>query len=102
MKHLFALSTLLVALNASAECPSSIPTEMPAIPDGPAATEEAMRDARVATQAYVSTIEGYLRCRDRQLSAGSYNALVDRAIAAADAYNRELRIYKRDGMLAKN
>lgn len=103
MKRLVALSTLLFALNASADCPSRIPTEMPAIPDGPTATAEAMLDARVAFQSYVSTIEAYLRCRDQELADSSYNELVDRAMAAADAYNRELKIYqRRDGMLARN
>ena len=103
MKHLIALSTLLFALNASAECPSSVPTKMPRIPAGPAANEETMRGAGVAVQAYVANIEAHLNCRDMELTDRSYNELVDRAIAAADAYNRELRLYQRQGeVLAKN
>ena len=103
MKYLIALSTLLFALNASAACPSSKLTEMPGIPAGPAANEETMRSARVAVQAYVANIETYLDCRDMALTDRSYNELVDRAIAAADAYNRELRLYQRQGgVLAKN
>jgi hypothetical protein len=103
MKHFIALSTLLFALNASAECPSSVPTEMPAIPAGPAANEETMRGAGVAVRAYVAHIEEHLNCRDKELTDRSYNELVDRAIAAADAYNRELRLYQRQGeVLAKN
>ena len=103
MKHLIALSTLLLALHASAECPSDIPADMPVVPSGPAATGEAMREARVATLAYVKTVEAYLRCRNVLLPDIAYNQLVDRATTAADAYNRELRIYRqRTEVLAKN
>lgn len=103
MKRLNALSTLLFVLNASAECPSDIPTEIPGMPDGSAASEETMRNAQVAIQAYVSTIEAYLRCRDLELTNSFYNELVDKAMDGADAYNRELRRYQRqDDMLAKN
>jgi hypothetical protein len=103
MKHLIALSTLLFALHASAECPSDIPADMPAVPSGTAATGEAMRDARVATLAYVKTVEAYLRCRNLLLPDIAYNQLVERATTAADAYNRELRSYRqRTEALAKN
>lgn len=103
MKRTIALSTLLFALNASADCPSRIPTQMPAIPDGPTASEQAMRGGQIAVQAYVSTIEAYLRCRNILLRDGPYNELLDRAISAADAYNRELQVFKQqDDMLARN
>jgi len=103
MKRLIALSTLLFALNASAECPSDITTEIPGMPDGSAASEETMRNAQVAMRTYVAAIEAYLRCRDLELTTSSYNELVDKAMAGADAYNRELRSYQRqDDMLAKN
>ena len=103
MKHLIALSTLLIALHAAAECPSDIPAEMPVVPSGPAATEEALRDARVATLAYVKTVEAYLRCRNLLLPDIAYNQLVDRATTAAEAYNRELQSYRqRTEVLAKN
>ncbi len=103
MKHLIALSTLLFALNAAAACPSIKPTEMPTIPDGSAANEQTMLDARVAVQAYLGNIDAILRCHDLQLTNRSYNELVDREMAVADAYNSELRRYQgRDGILAKN
>lgn len=103
MKHLIALSTLLFALHAAAECPSDIPAEMPTVPSGPAVTEEALRNARVATLAYVKTVEAYLRCRNLLLPDIAYNQLVERATTAADDYNRALQAYRqRTEVLAKN
>jgi hypothetical protein len=94
MKQLIALGTLLFTLNAAAGCPSAIPTQTPEIPNGSAANEQAMREAMTAVRSYVRSIESFLDCRDATLSDREYDELVDRASAAADAYNRELQHFQ--------
>jgi hypothetical protein len=102
MKQLIALGTLLFTLNAAAGCPSAIPAEAPEIPDGAAASEQAMREAMAAVRSYVQTIEAFLDCRDLALSDRQFDELVDRAGAAADAYNSELlRFQQRDEVIAQ-
>lgn len=102
MKQLIAFGTLLFTLNAAAGCPSAIPTQTPDIPNGSAASEQAMREAMAAVRLYVRAIEGFLDCRDLTLSDRDYDELVDRASAAADAYNRELqRFQQQDKVVAQ-
>ncbi len=103
MKQIITFAALLFALNAAADCPPALPSNAPAIPDGAAATEPAMYAAMGAVRSYVQTIEAYLDCRDLTISDRRYNKLVDRASAAADAYNRELlRFRQREEALAQN
>lgn len=101
MKQLIALGTLLFTLNAAASCPA-VPTSTPEIPDGAAASEQAMREAMAAVRTYVRSIEAHLDCRDITLSDRNHDELVDQAIAAADAYNRELqRFQQHDAVVAQ-
>lgn len=93
MKQLIALGTLLFTLNAAADCPAA-PTSTPEIPDGAVASEQAMREAMAAVTTYVRSIEARLDCRDITLSDRNHDELVDQAIAAADAYNRELQRFE--------
>ncbi len=105
MKTTIAATTLLFSLTAAAgeHCPTAIPQEMPALPDGSVASEEAMHEAETAYREYVSTIERYLECRAILLTDMSHNRLLDKAIWAAASYNRELRRYvERQGLVAQN
>lgn len=95
MKQLIVLGTLLFTFNAAAGCPA-VPATTPEIPDGAAASEPAMREAMAAVSTYVRSIEAYLDCRGITLSDRNYDELVDRAIAAADAYNRELQRFEQN------
>jgi len=102
MKQFIAFGTLLFTLNAAAGCPSAIPNQTPEVPNGSAASEQAMREAMAAVRSYVRTIEAFLDCRDIILSDRNYDELVDRASAAADAYNMELQRFRQhDRVLAK-
>jgi len=100
MKPMITLALVLLAGNAVAECPRALPENPPAIPNGNSASAEAMYEAQTATHDYVSTIESYLQCWDPLITAPNYNRLVDRATAAAEAYNTELTRYRQRAELA--
>lgn len=100
MKPLLALSLLLLALGARAECPRSYPDQAPAVVDGSTATADAMLRARDATQDYVQDIESFLQCWAALLTTHSHNRLVDRAMEAAEAYNSQLRQFRQREELA--
>ena len=103
MKQLIVLGALLFAVNAAADCPSSVPAKTPEIPDGVIASEQLMRDAMVDIRTYVHTIETYLDCSDFILSARRHDELVHKARDVANAYNRELlRFQRRDEVVAQN
>lgn len=100
MKPMIALTLILLAGTATAECPRSLPETLPTVPDGTSASAEAMHEAQSATKKYVSTIESYLQCWEPLIPNTYHNLLVDRAEEAAQAYNSELGRYRQRGKLA--
>ena len=105
MKTAIAATTLLFSLSAAAgeHCPTAIPQEMPALPDGSVASEQAMFESGEAYRDYVTTIERYLDCRAMMINDMTHNQLLDRALLAAASYNRELKRYlERQDMVAQN
>ena len=100
MKYSLALSLFLFSATALAECPRSLPDAAPAVPDGATASAETMLSAQTATRQYVENIEGYLECWEPMLTSVSHNGLVNRAMSAADAYNRELQRFRQRADLA--
>ena len=101
MKHLLAISTLILSTNSWAVCerpvdrPANYP---PAIPDGNTASRQDMYAAEDVTRAYVRTIENYLECYSYRYEKPQFhmqhNRLVGMAQGAADTYNTELLKYR--------
>jgi len=97
------LSVFMLAGPVYAECPSKLPTQVPAVPDGSAADADSMLSAQAATGAYVRTIEAYLDCWAPLLSAPTHNRLVDLAEKAAESYNTELlRFRQREDIASRS
>lgn len=102
MKHLLAIPALFFAAGAMAECPASMPSSAPAIPNGQEATHEQMYEAQVAVNEYVHAIEAYLDCRS-ELHPLQHSRSVYLAEAAAESYNVELNKFRaQENMLATN
>jgi len=101
MKHLLAVSALILSTNSWAVCeqPVDRPAKSPpAIPDGNTASRQDMYTAEDLTRAYVRTIENYLDCYSFRYNkphfSMQYNLLVGMAQNAADTYNGELRKFR--------
>lgn len=100
MKRFIVLTLFLASVGAHAECPRSLPTERPDIPDGKTATADSMLQAQKSTASYVHNIEDYLSCWQPMLTNSNHNRLVNKAMAAATAYNRELKRFRQREELA--
>ena len=98
-----SLGAVIMALSLSAkavECSRAFPGEAPPAPDGRTASHAEMEDAQLAIGNYVRSVESYLVCWEPLLNAVIHNQMVDRARAAADAYNAQLSVYRQQGDVA--
>ncbi len=103
MKKLVALPALLLAANTWASCPSPMPQEAPAIPNGQIASIEEMQSAHEAVSHYVEGVEAYLECRSASLHPLAHNRALYLAETTADSWNSALHTFRqRDNMLATN
>lgn len=99
---------LAAMLAPAAEAACEYPGE-PQLPDGKTATEADMNTAAAAVKKYVADMEAYANCLDAEFAAlpveqqtpeakslvnKRFNAAEDAKVAAANAFNEQLRAYK--------
>ncbi|MBN8280172.1 MAG: hypothetical protein J0M16_06160 [Gammaproteobacteria bacterium] len=99
-----ALSSLASPARAACEYPSQVK-----LPDGASATEADMAAAATAVKKYVADIEAYANCLDAEFAAlpaeqqtpeakdlvtKRFNAAEEAKVAAATAFNEQLRAFK--------
>lgn len=102
MKHLIAIPALILAANTWAACPSQMPAEQPAIPDGSSASHEAMYEAQTEVKSYVASVQSYLACR-QEMHPLQRSRTIYLAEETAEAYNIQLATFrKRHDMIATN
>jgi hypothetical protein len=95
---------LVPAAQAACEYPGD-----PKLPDGKTATEADMNAAATAVKKYVADMEAYANCLDAEFAAlpleqqtpeakslvnKRFNAAEDAKVAAANAFNEQLRAFK--------
>jgi len=103
LRTLLTVLTLLVSLEAGADCFAPLPREVPVVPNGSTADQTEMYNALTEVRAYVAAIEQFLACRGDRLPPGVYNGLVMRAEQAADDYQQALKTYMSEqSMVADN
>jgi hypothetical protein len=62
MKVLLMAVLICLAFNASADCPVNRPGELPVLPDGAVASDEAMYRGQLAAEKYLLRAEAYIGC----------------------------------------
>lgn len=100
MKALLSIPLLLVAFQASADCTTTRPGDAPSIVDGATADKHSMYQSQIATKAYVEEVDTYLSCFESFLHPMQYNALINKAVSAADDYNQELKKFRSNHAVA--
>jgi hypothetical protein len=94
---------MVMSLNAWSECPAQLPGDLPVVPKGEIASEEAMYSAQSQTQEFVATVESYLNCKSWSMHQVTHDMLVTKAFKAAETYNAELRAYRaKQSMIASS
>ena len=80
VKALTAAALLLLAANgAGAACPRPS-TAAPTVPNGASATEESMKQAHDAIQAYVNELEAYKACLKQQADTATGDTSQEQAL----------------------
>ena len=85
------LLTTVCASGAFAACGKGRTPDAPAIPPGSDATVREMYEAQNKVKDYIKSMEDYLAC---VVSPSVYNYKLDQVHSVADAFNREVRVFK--------
>ena len=100
MKVLLMTVLICLAFNVSAACPVKRPGELPALPDGAAASEEEMYRAQLVAEKYLLQAEAYMDCG--VMNRRQHLALAARLEDFTHAYDEErIRFQVRTNIIAE-
>ena len=100
MKMLLMTVLICLASNAFAGCPVKRPGELPVLPDGAVASNEAMYRGQLEAEKYLLHAEAYMDCS--VMSYQQHLALVAKLEDFSQAYNGEVIEFQvRSNLIAK-